>query len=64
MCWSARCTCINIDYYKWNKPLKIFYERLREAAKAGKVALIAVAKKLLYMLNTVMLRRTAWQDMY
>ena len=49
---------------KWNKPLQSFYERLRESGKPGKVALIAVAKKLLSMLNSVMLRGTPWQEDY
>jgi len=49
---------------KWNMPLQSFYNRLREAGKPGKVALIAVARKQLSMVNSVMLRRTGWQDTY
>jgi transposase len=44
-----------------NPDLKRFYERLCEAGKPGKVALIAVMRKLLSMINSVILRGTPWQ---
>lgn len=35
-------------------PFKAFYERLRKAGKPAKLALIAVARKLLTVLNAMM----------
>lgn len=47
-----------------NPELKIFYQRLRKAGKPAKVAIIAVMRKLLSMINSVMKRRTIWKDDY
>ena len=47
---------------KWNVDLKAFYERLRANGKPGKVALVAVMRKLLSMANSVMLRKSAWEE--
>lgn len=41
--------------------LGAYYRRLVEAGKPKKVALIAAARKLLVMLNAVLIRKTAWQ---
>lgn len=41
--------------------LRAFYNRLVEAGKPKKVALIATARKLLVMLNAIARRGTAWQ---
>lgn len=59
MLYMAAMTCI-----KWNPALKAFYGRLRAAGKPGKVALIAVIRKLLSIANSVMLRQTVWQESY
>ena len=40
--------------------LRDFYRRLRERGKPGKVAVIAVARKLLMQLNAVARRGTPW----
>ena len=40
--------------------LRDFYQRLRERGKPGKVAVIAVARKLLMQLNAVARRGTPW----
>ena len=40
--------------------LRDFYRRLRERGKSGKVAVIAVARKLLMQLNAVARRGTPW----
>jgi transposase len=44
-----------------NPVLKAFYERLRAAGKAAKVALTASMRKLLTILNTMIKHRTRWQ---
>ena len=49
---------------RYNPPLKMFYDRLRSQGKPGKVALVAVMRKLLSMVNSVMLRQTPWQENY
>ena len=48
----------------WNPDLKAFYKRLCDMGKPGKVALVAVMRKLLSMANSVMLRQTPWQENY
>jgi transposase len=44
-----------------NPTLKVFYQRLRAAGKAHKVAVIAVARKLLTMLNAMVRDHKPWQ---
>ena len=44
--------------------LRDFYRRLRERGKPGKVAVIAVARKLLMQLNAVARRGTPWVKRY
>lgn len=44
-----------------NGPIRAFYERLREAGKPTKVALIACMRKLLLVCNSVLRTGTAWQ---
>ena len=44
--------------------LRDFYRRLRERGKPGKVATIAVARKLLMQLNAVARRGTPWMKQY
>ena len=39
---------------RWHPTLKPFFERLREAGKPGKGAVIAVMRKLLVMLNSML----------
>ena len=43
-----------------NPVIKAFYQRLRAAGKAKKVALTACMRKLLLILNCMLLRRTRW----
>ena len=45
---------------RFDAGLRCFYRRLRERGKPGKVAVIAVARKLLMQLNAVARRRTPW----
>ena len=53
--WSA----IRVD-----GDLRRFYKRLREHGKPGKVAMVAVARKLLLQLNAVARRGTPWMDQH
>ncbi len=45
-----------------NPPLREFYQRLRAAGKSGLVALIAVMRKLLVILNSMLARNEPWRD--
>ena len=47
---------------RWNPALKAFYQRLRAAGKPAKVALIASARKLLVILNSMLKTKTAWRS--
>jgi transposase len=53
-----------ISAIRYNPPLKLFYDRLREKGKSGRVALIAVVRKLIGMANSVLKRGTAWTPEY
>jgi transposase len=44
-----------------NSVVKVFYERLRAAGKAAKVALTACMRKLLTILNAMVKHHTPWQ---
>jgi transposase len=46
--------------FHWNPQLKALYQRLIEAKKTHKVALVACARKLLIFINTVVARGTPW----
>ncbi len=46
---------------RWNPDLEMFYKRLLEQGKPGKVALVAAARKLLLMLNAIARRGTPWE---
>ena len=46
---------------RFNPILKAFYLRLREAGKPPKLAFIALARKLLTILNAMVRDRTTWQ---
>jgi len=51
-----------ISSVRFNPDMKIFYKRLRLKGKAAKVALIAVVRKLVILLNHVAHRKTPWED--
>jgi transposase len=40
--------------------LRLFYQNLRARGKAGKVAIVAVMRKLLLVLNSIMNRQVPW----
>jgi len=45
---------------RWNPVLRPFYQRLREAGKPAKVALVATMRKLLVILNAMLRHHTVW----
>jgi transposase len=47
---------------RWNPVLRLFYQRLRAKGKPAKVAVIAVARKLLTILNAMMRDQRPWQS--
>jgi len=47
---------------RWNPPLKAFFERLVAAGKPKMVAIVAVARKLLTILNAILRDKTPWQN--
>jgi transposase len=51
-----------ISSVRFNPEIKIFYQRLRAKGKATKVALIAVIRKLLILLNSIVQRKTPWEN--
>lgn len=46
---------------RFNPVLRSLYQRLRQAGKPPKLAFVAVARKLLVILNAIARERTAWQ---
>ena len=48
----------------WNPVVRSFYQRLRAGGKPAKVALVAVARKLLTILNAMMRDQRPWQSAY
>jgi len=46
---------------RWNPVLRGFYQRLRAAGKPAKVALPAVARKLLVLLNAILRDARPWR---
>ncbi len=47
---------------RWNPIIRQFYQRLRAAGKAPKVALVAAMRKLLTILNAMVHQRTPWRS--
>lgn len=66
-CWGGRAAVRQVLYMgalvaaRWNPVLKAFYARLRAAGKPAKVALIAVARRLLVLLNAIIRDQRPWQ---
>ena len=66
MVWGGRASVRTALYLaalsgrRWNPTLQTCYERLRAAGKPKKVALIACARKLLAILNTMVRNNTRW----
>ncbi len=47
---------------RYNNKLKLFYQRLIAKGKKPKVALIAVARKLIVIINELIAKRTTWDE--
>lgn len=47
---------------RFNKDIKVFYERLMEKGKLFKVSMTAAMRKLIIMINSVAKRGTPWQE--
>lgn len=50
-----------VSSIRWNPDMKSFYTRLRKSGKPAKVALVAVMRKLLILLNNIIKRQTPWE---
>ena len=66
-CWGGRPAIRTVLYMaalvaaRWNPVLREFYQRLRAAGKPAKLALTAVARKLLVFLNAILRDQRPWQ---
>lgn len=66
-CWGGRRTVRPVLYMaaltasRYNPVLRAFYTRLRTAGKPAKVALTAVARKLLVLLNAMLRDQRRWE---
>jgi transposase len=49
---------------RWNKTIRVFYDRLLDAGKTKKVALIACARKLLTILNAILRTKKPFQELH
>lgn len=65
-CWGGRPAVRTVLYMaaltaaRWNPVLRAFYQRLRAAGKPSKVALTAVARKLVVLLNAILRDQRPW----
>jgi transposase len=68
MIWGGRASVRRALYMaalvasRYNAPLRTFYQRLRASGKPGKVALVAVMRKLLTILNAMLKHEQFWQQ--
>jgi transposase len=66
-CWAGRASVRRVLYMatlvavRFNATLRTTYERLRQAGKPTKVAIVACMRKLLVALNAMLAHRTAWR---
>jgi transposase len=66
-CWGGRPAVRTVLYMaaltaaRWNPVLRTFYQRLRAAGKSAKLALTAVARKLLVLLNAILRDQRPWR---
>jgi transposase len=67
-CWGGRASVRTVLHMaalvaaRWNPVLRAFYQRLRAAGKPPKLALTAVARKLLVLLNAMLRDGRRWCD--
>jgi transposase len=70
MIWGGRATVRSALYMatlvatRFNPVIREFYKRLRSKGKAAKVALIACARKLLTILNSMIKHKTRWSETF
>ena len=50
-----------VSAIQFNPDLKAFYARMRAAGKQAKVALVAVARKLLVLVNALVAKQQTWR---
>ena len=68
-CWGGRAALRAVLYMatlsaiRFNPRIRPFYQRLTDAGKAHKVAMVACMRKLLTMLNAMVKNHTAWQPL-
>lgn len=68
MIWGGRASVRAALYMaalvatRHNAALRVFYQRLRTAGKPAKVALVAVMRKLLTIVNAMLKNQTTWHD--
>ena len=66
-CWGGRPAVRTVLYMaaltaaRYNPVLRTFYQRLRATGKPAKVALTAVARKLLVLLNAILRDQRPWR---
>jgi transposase len=66
--WGGRASVRRVLYMaalvatRWNPVIRLFYQRLRTAGKAPKVALVAAMRKLLTILNAMVHAGTPWRS--
>jgi len=66
-CWGGRPAVRTVLYMaaltaaRYNPVLRTFYQRLRTAGKPAKVALTAVARKLVVLLNAMLRDQRPWR---
>ena len=60
---SVRCALYmaTLSVIRYEPTLKAFYQRLRQAGKKPKVAIVAVMRKLVTLLNVLLQRNTLWK---
>ena len=51
-----------ISSIRWNIEMRTFYKKLRAKGKPAKVALVAIVRKLIILLNAVVRRQTKWVE--
>jgi len=51
-----------LNAIRYCEPLKMFYEKLRAKGKSFKVAIVAVMRKLITLLNIMVKTNTCWQE--
>jgi transposase len=66
--WGGRASVRTVLYMaavsavRCNPVLRVFYRRLRDAGKPSKVALVAVMRKLLTIVNAMLKHQARWED--